>query len=237
MNSSQFILNFFCNFEFIICSISSRDSVPFLSVSRRMNSFWIKSSSCCDAYRPDSKLKTIFWNSLLFWYCAKFYWIFRLTSVSCVPICGMSLIHGCSNRSDTHTRLYWSFSRQVLMKFLAFSLISRHYRLLNVTSLLQMFVWIRCKFLPSKGVLPHKSWYVMIPRLQTSTLSVYLSLLTSSGAMYSGVPKKRSIPFSTSNFWANPRSDILRSSVSLSSETSRMFSGFKSRCVMFYMCK
>ena len=109
-----------------------------------------------------------------------------------------SAIHGCSNNSLIDGRSCWFLVKHLRMKSFAFSLISSQFSFLlelKTTYLCLIFQSIFLRLLvDSNGVLPERSWYVITPKLQTSTFSQYGSLFTSSGAMYSGEPRTSVIP-------------------------------------------
>ena len=70
----------------------------------------------------------------------------------------------------------------------------------------------------------------IIPRLHTSTFSEYNEFYNISGARYVGVPTCDRIARSFSNTFANPKSLILKHP-----STRRIFSGLRSRCVIFLL--
>lgn len=115
--------------------------------------------------------------------------------------------------------------------------------LLQLMSVLTIMFLTSCLVLPGYGLRPVSSMQVMTPMLQTSTFSlqVILTYLFSpmrmiSGAMYNGLPRTRSRPFSGSKKHEKPKSAIFTLKLSTSFDSRRMFSGFRSRCVMFQLC-
>ena len=77
----------------------------------------------------------------------------------------------------------------------------------------------------------------MHPKAHTSTFSLYIYLLTNSGAMFNGDPKTKLIPSYQLNLQANPKSISFTLKFSRSPEVNKMFSSFKSLWTIFLECK
>lgn len=173
MISYQSTLPPLASLELVISSSSHFVKVPELSLSIRTNSFCKTSSSSWVALMPAMRLNTIFWKLLHFWYSTRLFWRFNCTCSSWEPTAGTSQIQGCSNSSAIEERVFWFLSRHRRMNSFAFGEIRFHCGSEKSTAFWQMFLLIYSMFLAMNGVDPHRSWYVITPRLHTSTFSSY----------------------------------------------------------------
>ena len=141
-------------------------NVPVWFLSSLKNSCCISCISFLLALNPEAKDRTIFWNLLSSLYLTRFFCILCCTSESNSQ--GFSSysskklwIQGWRKSSCIDGLDNWSLSRHLMMKSLAFSLISFQYSywvFSKLICLLFMFQSILFTLLDSNGVLPESSW-------------------------------------------------------------------------------
>ena len=146
------------------------------------------------------------------------------------------LIHSWLSSYYAENLFLGSFISALWIKSFAYEDISLKYGLLKLRSELTIKCLTSCLFLPGNGFLPVKSIQVMTPILHMSTFSSYPFYWINSGAIYRGLPSTKSKPSFGSKTQLKPKSAIFTSKLFLSFDSSKIFSGFRSLCVMLFVC-